>query len=179
MTNEQALSDPRVRAFLAVIRRSEGATYNTLAGGRTFSDMSRHPNSLNHALNSTAAGAYQFLIKTWRGLQQNLGLPDFSPHSQDLGAVELLRERGALPFIFNNDFTGAVHACRKEWASLPGAGYGQHEQKLSFLQGVYQKALQGAGDTIAFVEENPGAAGGSIAGVVIFACLLGLIFKEL
>lgn len=179
MTNEQALNNARVQAFLAVIRRSEGATYNTLVGGKTFSDMSRHPNILNRSLNSTAAGAYQFLIKTWRGLVAKLNLPDFSQHSQDLGAVELLRERGALPYVLNNDFASAVYAARKEWASLPGAGYGQHEQKLSFLQSVYNKALQGAGDTVAFVESHPVETGGGIAGIIVGTCILGLIFKGL
>lgn len=42
-------------------------------------------------------------------------------------------------------FDRAVALCSKEWASLPGAGYGQHEQSLEKLRAVYQKASGKAG----------------------------------
>ncbi|WP_435524276.1 hypothetical protein [Chryseobacterium indoltheticum] len=44
--------------------------------------------------------------------------------------------------IKNNDFRGAVEKCRAEWASLPGAGYGQREEAISTIENLYKKYLQ-------------------------------------
>jgi len=33
-----------------------------------------------------------------------------------------------------------VIQCARIWASLPGAGYGQHENKLNDLQAAYEAA---------------------------------------
>lgn len=136
---EQAVQHPNVKRFLDVVAYSEGADYNTLFGGGTFSDFARHPNRIirKGGYVSTAAGRYQFLYKTWAGVARALALTDFSPHSQDVGAVLLLHRRGALPFLYRGDFAGAVNASKKEWASLPGAGYGQPERKLSALEKVW------------------------------------------
>lgn len=133
---ENALQHPNVKAFLNVIAYSEGANYNTLFGGGTFSDFSRHPNRVikTRGYASSAAGRYQFLSRTWAGVASQLGLTDFSPHSQDLGAVLLLHQRGALQPLLAGNFPAAITAARKEWASFPGAGYGQPERKLSQLQ---------------------------------------------
>lgn len=133
-------------AFLAMIRYSEGATYNTLFGGGTFSGYADHPrqyitkNVGGRALTSSAAGAYQFLARTWDPIAARLGLTDFSPASQDAGAIELIREWGALPDVDAGRFAVAVQKVRKVWASLPGAGYGQPERALASLQQVYENA---------------------------------------
>ena len=37
-------------------------------------------------------------------------------------------------------FADAVAKCKKEWASLPGAGYGQRENSLATLQAAYLDA---------------------------------------
>jgi muramidase (phage lysozyme) len=37
-------------------------------------------------------------------------------------------------------FDVAIYKCRKEWASLPGAGYGQGERSFTSLVQVYQYA---------------------------------------
>lgn len=83
---------------------------------------------------STAAGAYQIIKSTWVAVKNKLHLKDFSPASQDAGAVELIRQRGALGYVEQGHFADAVYACRKEWASLTGAGYGQGERSLAWLQ---------------------------------------------
>lgn len=133
-------------AFLAMIRYSEGATYNTLFGGGTFNGYADHPRQYitktvaGKPLTSSAAGAYQMLARTWDSLKARLSLPDFSPASQDAGAIELIREWGALPDVDAGRFAVAVQKVRKVWASLPGAGYGQPERALSALQQVYQNA---------------------------------------
>jgi lysozyme len=113
-----------------------------LYGGQLFNSYAAHPHIAitKGGITSTAAGAYQMLYRTWVSVQQDLGLPDFSPASQDRAAVELIRRRGALEDVVAGRFTEAIYKCRKEWASLPGAGYGQHERSLAVLEQVYQYA---------------------------------------
>jgi len=133
-------------AFLAMIRKSEGTAgpngYRTFYGGSLFSDLSAHPNTAHTAagITSTAAGAYQFLFRTWEECRRALDLPDFGPASQDAAAVFLIKRRGALPDVDAGNFAAAVAKCSKEWASLPGAGYGQHENTLASLQAAYVAA---------------------------------------
>jgi muramidase (phage lysozyme) len=138
-------------AFLDMIAYSEGTStipesdngYNVIVGGGLFHDYSDHPRKLadlGHGLKSTAAGRYQMLARFWDVYRQQLSLPDFSPGSQDQVAVQLCRECKALDDIDAGRFEEAVRKVRSRWASLPGAGYGQHEQKLDVLKEVYQKA---------------------------------------
>ena len=141
-------------AFLDTIATSEiGAVllaqtddgYNVLVGATpsnplTFSNYARHPDILNTHVGSTAAGRYQILFRYWQIYQQRLNLPDFGPVSQDLYALEQLRERHALPLIDAGDFAGAIAAVNNIWASLPGSPYGQHTNALDDLQTAYQQA---------------------------------------
>jgi hypothetical protein len=46
---------------------------------------------------SEAAGAYQFMKPTWDGAKQALGLPDFSPESQEKAGRYLTKGRGVNP----------------------------------------------------------------------------------
>ncbi len=89
---------------------------------------------------STAAGKYQITKPTWTRIKKKLSLPDFGPASQDAAAAELLRERGSIARLEVGDFVGAVAAARKEWASLPGAGYGQGERSISWLTAKFTDA---------------------------------------
>ena len=89
---------------------------------------------------STAAGAYQIIRPTWLRLKNKLSLPDFSPASQDAAATELLRERGAIARLEIGDFAGAIAKAKKEWASLPGAGYGQGERTIAWLTEKFTSA---------------------------------------
>ncbi|MES3674425.1 glycoside hydrolase family 104 protein [Halomonas elongata] len=89
---------------------------------------------------STAAGRYQILNTYWPHYRDQLGLPDFGPESQDRYAIQQLREQGALPMIQAGRFSVAVERCRNIWASLPGAGYDQHEHELKALLQVYVNA---------------------------------------
>jgi muramidase (phage lysozyme) len=99
-----SVSDPKVRAFLDVLAKPEsGGAYNKVVGGGTFSDYSKHPERYNAALNSDAAGRYQFLSTTYNPIAKRLGLKDFSPQSQDLAAVEYLKELGVLDEIQSGD----------------------------------------------------------------------------
>lgn len=140
--------NPNLPAFLAMIRYAEGTSgpdgYRTLFGGSLFDSYADHPRkvvtvmSQGKPLSSTAAGAYQILSRTWDSVRSAIGAPDFSPAWQDQAAIELLRRRGALDYVYAGDIVAAINAARREWASLPGAGYGQPEKALSDLVSVYQ-----------------------------------------
>jgi lysozyme len=93
---------------------------------------------LGSGCKSTAAGRYQIIKPTWLSLKSKLGLPDFSPASQDAAAIELIRQRGALADVQAGRIESAVNKCAKVWASLPGAGYGQREVKLQNFISNYQ-----------------------------------------
>lgn len=148
---DQGTAAANERAFLDMIAYAEGTSgpngYRTLFGGGLFSDFADHPrqrfqftNSLGQQLTTTAAGRYQFLIRTWDALAAKLGLPDFGPDSQDLAALELIRERGALPDVQAGRVPTAIGKVAKVWASLPGAGYAQPERKLTTLIAQYRAA---------------------------------------
>ncbi|CBV42534.1 glycoside hydrolase family protein [Halomonas elongata] len=89
---------------------------------------------------STAAGRYQILNTYWPHYKRQLGLPDFSPESQDRYAIQQLREQGALTLILDGYFKRAIAAASNIWASLPGAGYGQPEHEHETLARVYVEA---------------------------------------
>ena len=119
--------------------------YNVLVGSTAqapllFPSYAAHPDVLNRALNSTAAGRYQILYTFWPYYQKMLALPDFGPLSQDLYALQQLRERKALALIDAGNFAQAVYACNSIWASLTGSPYGQHTNPLDLLQGYYTAA---------------------------------------
>jgi muramidase (phage lysozyme) len=131
------------KAFLDVIAFAEGTSgpngYTTMFTGAQFSDFSRHPNIVNRGsgISSTAAGRYQFLNTTWAGL----GLPDFTPANQDRGAIELVRQRGALRDVNARDFDAAIAKTNREWASFPGAPYGQPTKTIAELRVVWERGL--------------------------------------
>lgn len=127
----EAGSDLNVRAFMAAIRLGEGTRgpdgYRTIYGGSKFDSFADHPRKKITAgeWTSTAAGAYQFLSRTWDGLVAQYGFKDFSPENQDLGCIALIHRRGALDDVKAGRIEDAVQKCNKEWASLPGSPYGQ------------------------------------------------------
>lgn len=84
-----------------------------------------------NGLSSTAAGAYQFISRTWDGLVEQYDFPDFSPQSQDLAAVALIKGRGALNDLKDGNLSEAIRKCCKEWASLPYSPYGQPRRTLA------------------------------------------------
>ena len=145
--------DANLKAFLDMLAWSEGTSrikgsddgYNVCVGSTPakpilFTDYSHHPHIRNVATNSDAAGRYQFMGRYWEPYRKQLNLPDFGPESQDIWAMQLIRECKAWDLIAEGHFSEAVWACRSRWASLPGAGYGQHENKLDALQAAYTAA---------------------------------------
>ncbi|HLP99266.1 MAG TPA: glycoside hydrolase family 104 protein [Sideroxyarcus sp.] len=146
--DDATLANKNVQAFLKMIRIGEGTSdalgYQRIYGSRSgaqFVDFSDHPRrSVTAAgITSTAAGAYQILRGTWDELVSKYGFADFSPHSQDLAAVALLKRRGALLDVMEGRFDAAISKCAKEWASLPGSPYGQPTVKLADARSNYQR----------------------------------------
>lgn len=119
--------------------------YNVLVGSTPakpllFSSYKDHPNVFNKALNSSAAGRYQLLHRYWPPYRDLLGLPDFSPSSQDAVALQQIKERHALGDIEAGMIPNAISKCANIWASLTGAHYGQHENSLPALLAAYVNA---------------------------------------
>lgn len=158
-TNPAQLGGLNVAAFLDMLAWSEGTStspatkcdgYDVIVTGidrkpEIFTDFSAHPFSRgrpskvinSRGLTSNAAGRYQHMLKDYAHYRALLKLPDFGPASQDKWAVQLIRERGALPDIQAGRLSAAVSKCRNIWASLPGAGYGQPEHRFDALRAQY------------------------------------------
>lgn len=121
-------SNPNLRRFLDVIGWAEGADYNVGFGGRRFSSYSWHPYSqrqfritdpvTGRSSTTSAAGKYQYQRGTWDSVAGQLGLRDFSPVSQDIGAVHLIAQRGQLQNVLSGNFPAAVIGLRGEWQSF-------------------------------------------------------------
>lgn len=196
------LQRKEIQAALVMISKSEG-TFNNVSGfewgrivngkvlyspfnpsliGKTnvvISDFSRHPRIdvewRKGAKTSSAAGAFQVILPTWQGAAATMGITDFSPLSQQLVAVELLRQRGAIPYLLNNDLPGALKntSLSKEWASFAGAGYGQGEHSVAKLNNWFQSALSSISGGVTIVrgtvEENPGVSSAVVViGILAF-----------
>ncbi|MGD9643724.1 MAG: glycoside hydrolase family 104 protein [Elusimicrobiales bacterium] len=138
-----------VRAFLDTIAYAEGTKwrYNYIFTFATFESYASHPDRRICAgrLCSTAAGRYQFLTSTWKGLASSLRLEDFSPPSQDKACLEIIRRAGAYGLVLNSgkyeNFAAAMKKLNRTWASLPGSPYGQPTHTTSELWKVYNGAL--------------------------------------
>lgn len=165
---QQALGNPNVRKMLDLIASTEGTTkngYNTAFGGGRFDNLSAHPNVRSaftqtdgNQNSTTAAGRYQFLKGTWDGLSKQYGFRDFSPKAQDMGAIALLAQNGALKDAMNGDFQTAIQKSGKTWASLPSSQYAQNKKSWDY---VNQQLGRGVGSktstlTVADLEKQYG-----------------------
>jgi len=153
---EEIAGGKNVIAFLDMIAYSElkglieisDRGYNVIVGSTLkkpilFSSYADHPRKLiqiNANLKSTAAGRYQLLSRYFDVYRKRLNLNDFSPLSQDLIAIQQIKERKAIPLIKAGKFEVAVTACSNIWASLPGNNYGQHTNDIAELKAAYINA---------------------------------------
>lgn len=104
-------------------------------------DYSHHPGIFEEAEDSTAAGRYQTLKRNGVYYQAFLHLPDFGPVSQDLIALQQIRECGdALALIDQGNLKQALPLFAHLWASIPGSNWGQHEQTITNLLAWYSAA---------------------------------------
>lgn len=145
-----------VCAFLDMLAFSEGTAgrgddgYDVNVGGGIFVGYNQHPRTAVKTRWgwSDAAGRYQIMAAipgrirtdTWDWASKAAKVTDFSPLSQDKVAIYLVKRRGALDDVRAGRFDEAVAKCAKEWASLPGAGYGQREHAIHKLRDVYVAA---------------------------------------
>lgn len=162
ITAEQAGGEALVR-FLDLIAFSEGTStsphtqndgYDVIVGGvdghHEFADFSDHPFASgqpaivvrNHPpaapLTSTASGRYQLLARFWHPYKSQLGLTDFGPESQDMVALQQIRERHAIPDILAGNIEAAIEKCSNIWASFPGNDFGQGGKSMAALLDYYQ-----------------------------------------
>jgi len=145
---------PRVRALLDTIAFAEGTDnpegYRTIFSYKYFDDFSDHPRQVHcveyqgKELCSSAAGRYQFLRKTWDRVRDTLNLPDFSPKNQDRAAIYLMYEKDALEPLLRPeyDLSEVFARINTEWASIPGAPYGQKVRDAAELERVFKDRLQ-------------------------------------
>lgn len=149
---------PQGRAFVDTLGYTEGADYDTVQGyvARVDPSFRDHPRIKGPL--SDAAGKPQFLSTTWDETRKALGLPDFSPRSQRIGAAYLADRRlrgaglGGVEAISKHGMSpDVVAALAPEWASFPTRSgrsyYGQPVKKLSELQQVYARNLKGGAAT--------------------------------
>ncbi|MBD8351751.1 glycoside hydrolase family 104 protein [Acinetobacter nosocomialis] len=138
----QLMNNPNARKMLDLIAAAEGVKYgyNTLFGNQRIDNLSAHPNikkpfkqTDGQVKYTTAAGRYQFLKDTWDGLARQYGIKDFSPQSQDFGALALLAQNGALPYVLKGDFNTAIRKSGSTWASLPTSPYAQNKRSWDFI----------------------------------------------
>lgn len=152
------------RAFLALIAFSEGTDreadpYRVCYGySHVIASLADHPAVTGEWMGkrlpdamcagagmapgcvSTAAGRYQLIRPTWVGVKKRLRLVDFGADSQDRAALYLVANRGALEDVHAGRLQTALTKCRPEWASLPGAGYGQPERRITALVAAFERA---------------------------------------
>ena len=156
-------ADTNVAAYLGTIKFAEGTVrikdpYRCCYGYKhEIKDMSDHPAITGEWMGeklpakmckaagiasgncrSTAAGAYQMIVGTWKAMKSELQLPDFSPASQDKAAMRLIAQANALQDVKDGRIVVAIGKVRKQWASMPGAGVGQPERKMKDLLNYYQ-----------------------------------------
>lgn len=147
---ERITVTPVQRAFLNSMSAGEAPNYNTMYGGGRFEEMADHPrqnipirSGPNVGKTSSAAGRYQFLGSTWDQAKTALGLPDFSPDSQDAAAV----------WLAERDYKNRTKG-RNLWEDLESAK--DNPAKLNFLGG----ALSGTWTSLpGGIEPNRASAG--------------------
>ncbi|MCS0590358.1 paar repeat-containing protein [Massilia norwichensis] len=140
--NLALLADPNVSAFLKAIAEAEGGGYDfkygAVKGKRNdpwrFTDFSTHPGP-GFGGRTTASGMYQITVDTWRDHGRKMGLSDFSPKTQDLLAVEMLRSIGVIDKIKEGNIAEAMGPAAKKWAALPkGPGLGNQYPPQPFVK---------------------------------------------
>jgi lysozyme len=139
-----------LNAFLKMLRVIESSdNYGAIVGGGTITDFSEHPWILEPrrpyppGYNSNASGAYQFLSTTWKIARDKAGVKDFSPRSQDLAAIEILKfpwRRGAYADVVGGRFDMAVQKLPLEWESLKLIMEGRYPYSYAQIKQIYAQA---------------------------------------
>ena len=147
-------SDPKIEALIMTVRWAEGTAsedgYRTIFTGEKFDNFDDHPRKINclppdangKKLCSDASGIAQFLSPTFDRVAKKKNLSDFSPESQRIAMIELMKERGMIALLEKGDVAGAIAAGAEEWASLPrynGDLDGVYNQSVKPMPSLLQK----------------------------------------
>tara|TARA_A100001234_G_scaffold151241_1_gene133167 strand:- start:554 stop:1348 length:795 start_codon:yes stop_codon:yes gene_type:complete len=120
--------------------------YNVVFGGGTFDTTKGHPDKVvdGGKYSSAAAGKYQFMPGTWKGVTGSVKTP-MTRSNQDKAATSLIKSRGVnldLPMTRRS-----VNKLSGEWASLPDKSgksrYGQPVKSYSQLRSWFNKKKSG------------------------------------
>lgn len=171
ISDQPADTNQSLRALLYAIRTAEhgawvndGLRYFRFYGGSGFSGIADHPVAtkektgvklpdhycrgagLSPGCVSTAAGAYQIILPTWRRYREagrwGPRLEDFGPANQDEAARRILLNIGALDMLQQGDIEGAITRSATQWASLPGSTSGQPQKTMEWVMAHYENGLE-------------------------------------
>jgi muramidase (phage lysozyme) len=120
------LKDPRIRAFLDMIAFAEAyfakrvMNYDEGSNFIKIDDLTDHPQRILPGGSSSASGRYQFMSPDWATTKKAVGVSDFTPESQDIAAVHLLRSRNRIvEAILADNILEAIQRASGTWASFP------------------------------------------------------------
>ena len=135
-----------IKGYQSAIGRAEHGgkddQYNVVFGGGTFDTTKGHPDKVvdGGKYSSAAAGKYQFMPGTWKGVTGSVKTP-MTRSNQDKAATSLIKSRGVnldLPMTRRS-----VNKLSGEWASLPDKSgksrYGQPVKSYSQLRSWFNK----------------------------------------
>jgi muramidase (phage lysozyme) len=118
--------------------------YNVMFSHKLFDSCHAHPNTCVKFGNScsTAAGRYQFQIKTWNAVKSAKDLESFEPEDQERAAAYLV---GTVRHVTvpedrpmtASEFSNAMTKLSWEWAALPPGQYGQPSKSMSQMRSMY------------------------------------------
>ena len=121
---EPDLKNPALMAYLTLVSMTEGTNgeykYYERYGRKRLKDLSRfyYGNGI-----SDASGMFQIQGETYDEVAiAKLGLNDFSPRTQLMTAMFLLRSRHIREPLLAGDIVGAIARGKDVWASLPDPG---------------------------------------------------------
>lgn len=133
---QRLLNNKNISIFLDLITYTEGTEefghrmYNVLYGDRpkigSIKNLDRHPNiakriSSRDSRTTTAAGAYQFLFRTWESYRKKYGFENFGPDCQRMAAIaEMGNAKGVIKSVLNGQWVDAMRQASGKWVSLPG-----------------------------------------------------------
>jgi muramidase (phage lysozyme) len=154
--NREHLKNDNIQAFLKAIADAEGGGYDFKYGAVKekrndpwrFTDYSTHPGPGCGGV-TTASGMYQINKVTWQDHgERRMGLTDFTPETQDLIAVSILRGLDVIDKIKSGDIETGVSRASKQWAALPeGKGKtGRYNQPFVKFE-RFEEAYKAAGGT--------------------------------
>lgn len=144
-TNRFAATDLPQEAYglLGVIGGTEAPGYNVINGGGRFDSFSDHPRQRGAGGTSTAAGKYQFVMRTWDRVAGANGFRDFSPENQDRGAWWLAQQdyktntgRDLMTDLRAGNYSSIRRGLASTWEGIAKLSDAQFAARMSRASGV-------------------------------------------